>query len=150
MEVLQSYPKSSIWSARYICPPTRHRRKAFGTPLVKIPLFTTVINLAPNVPLVSAFRVSWWRHQIETFSALLAFCAGNLPVTGEFPAQRPVTRSFDVFFDLCLNERFSKQSWGWWFDTPSRPLWLHCSVTIRRQGEYINLVPANTIAKCAN
>ena len=37
---------------------------------------------------------------METFSALLAFCAGNSPVTGEFPTQRPVTRSFDVFFDL--------------------------------------------------
>ena len=46
--------------------------------------------------------VSWWRHQMETFSALLAICAGNSPVTGEFPAQRPVTRSFDVFFDLRL------------------------------------------------
>ena len=43
-------------------------------------------------------------------SALLALCAGNSPVTGEFPAQKPVTRSFDVFFDLCLNKRFSKQS----------------------------------------
>ena len=39
---------------------------------------------------------SWWRHQMETFSALLALCAGNSPVTGEFPAQSPVTRSFDV------------------------------------------------------
>ena len=43
---------------------------------------------------------SWWRHQMETFSALLALCAGNSPVNGEFPAQRPVTRSFDVFF-IC-------------------------------------------------
>ena len=47
---------------------------------------------------------SWWRHQMETFSTLMAFCAGNSPVTGEFPAQWPVTRSFDVFFDLCLNK----------------------------------------------
>ena len=44
---------------------------------------------------------SWWRHQMETFSVLLALCAGNSPVTGEFLVQRPVTRSFDVFFDLC-------------------------------------------------
>ena len=43
---------------------------------------------------------------METFSALLAFCAGNSPVTGEFPAQRPVARSFDVFFDLRLNKRW--------------------------------------------
>ena len=48
--------------------------------------------------------VSWWRHQMETFSALLAFCAMNPPVTGEFPSQRPVTRSFDVFFDLRPNK----------------------------------------------
>ena len=41
---------------------------------------------------------------MKTFSALLAFCAGNSPVPGEFPTQRPVTRSFDIFFDLCLNK----------------------------------------------
>ena len=70
---------------------------------------------------------SWWRHQMETFSALLAICAGNSPVPGEFPAQRPVTRSFDVFFDLRLNKRLSKQSRGWWIETISRPLWRHCN-----------------------
>ena len=68
----------------------------------------------------------WWRHQMETFSVLLAICAGNSPVPGEFPTQRPVTRSFDVYFDLCPNERLSKQSWGWWFETLSSPLWRHC------------------------
>ena len=52
---------------------------------------------------VSLLWKSWWRHQMETFSALLAICAGNSPVTGEFPTQRPVTRSLDVFFYLCLN-----------------------------------------------
>ena len=46
---------------------------------------------------------------METFSALLAFCAGNSPVPGEFHAQRPVTRSFDVTFDLRLNKRLIKQ-----------------------------------------
>ena len=64
---------------------------------------------------------------METFSALLAFCAGNSPVTGEFPTQKPVTRRFDVFFDLRLNKRMSKQWWGWWFETPLRPLWRHCN-----------------------
>ena len=73
---------------------------------------------------------TWWRHQMETFSALLAICAGNSPVPGEFPAQRPVTRSFDVFFDMRLNKRLSKQSWGWWFETLSRPLWRHCNVIV--------------------
>ena len=53
---------------------------------------------------------------------------GNIfRVTGEFPSQRSVTRSFDVFFDLCLNKPLSKQWWGWWFETQSRPLWRHCS-----------------------
>ena len=70
-------------------------------------------------------RSSWWRHQIETFSALQALCAGNSPVTGEFPAPWPVTRSFEVSFDLRLNKRLSKQSWGWWFETPSRSFWRH-------------------------
>ena len=53
--------------------------------------------------------LQWWRHQMETFSALLAICAGNSPVPGEFPVQRPVTRSFDVFLHLRLNKRLT---WG--------------------------------------
>ena len=74
---------------------------------------------------ISLRAVTWWRHQMETFSALLAMCAGNSSVPGEFPTQRPVTQSFDVFFDLHLNKRLSKQSRGWWFETLLRPLWRH-------------------------
>ena len=71
---------------------------------------------------------TWWRHQMETFSALLVLCTGNSPGTGEFPSQRPVTRSFDVSFDnLGLNKRLSEQSRRWWFETPVRPLWRHCN-----------------------
>ena len=55
---------------------------------------------------------SWWRHRMKTFSVLLAICAGNSPVTGGFPAQRPVAQSFDVFLDLHLNKQLSKRSWG--------------------------------------
>ena len=70
------------------------------------------------------FSAPWWRHEIEeTYSMLLAICAGN----GEFPAQRPVKRSFDVLFDLYPNKQLSKQWWGWWFETPSCPLWRHCN-----------------------
>ena len=47
--------------------------------------------------------------------------------TGEFPAQRPVTRSFDIFFDLRPNNRLSEQSRGWGFETPSWPFWRHCN-----------------------
>ena len=85
------------------------------------------LKTASNMELLCLPVLTWWRHKKETFSALLAICAGNPPVTGEFPAQRPVTRSFDVFFDLPLNKRLSKQWWGWWFETPLRPLWRHCN-----------------------
>ena len=71
---------------------------------------------------------SWWRHEMETFSALLVLRVENSPGTGEFPTQRPVTRSFDVFFDLFLTKLLSKQSWSWWFETPLHSLWLHCNV----------------------
>ena len=71
------------------------------------------------------FAVTLWRHQLETFSTLLDLCAGNSPVTSEFPSQRPVTWSFDVFFDLCLNKWLSKQSIRWWFEMPLHPLWCH-------------------------
>ena len=88
------------------------------------------------MPSIINTLLSWWRHQMETFSALLAICAGNSPVSGEFPAQMPVTRSFDVFFDLHPNKRLIKQWWGWWFETPSCPLWRHrnarvCCVSTR-------------------
>ena len=53
---------------------------------------------------------------------------GEFTGPGEFPTQRPVTRSFHVFFDLRLNKRLSKQSWGWWFETLSCPLWRHGNV----------------------
>ena len=69
----------------------------------------------------------WWRLQMETFSALLTICAENSPASDEFPAQKPVTRRFVVFFDLCLNKRLRKQSWGWWFETLPRPLCRHCN-----------------------
>ena len=76
---------------------------------------------------ISRRSKQWWRHEMETFTALLAICAGNSPVPSEFPAQRPVTRSFDVFFDQRLNKRLSKQSWDWWFKTPSLSLWRNCN-----------------------
>ena len=64
---------------------------------------------------------------METFSTLLALCEGNPPVTDGFSSQRPVTRSFDVSFDLRLNKRLSKQTRRRWFGMPSRSLWRHCN-----------------------
>ena len=69
---------------------------------------------------------AWWRHQMGTFSALLALCVGNPPVTGEFPSRRPVTRSFDVSL-----------IWGWfngWVNNreagDSRHHCAHCNVIV--------------------
>ena len=55
---------------------------------------------------------------------------GEFTGPGEFPTQRPVTRSFGVFFDLRLNKRLSKQPWGWWFETLSLSLWRHRNAVI--------------------
>ena len=85
---------------------------------IKFELFAMIYQL----------KFSWWRHQTEAFSTLLALCEGNIPVTGRLPSQRPVTRSFAVFFDLRLNKRLSKQSRRLWFEAPSRLLWHHCKV----------------------
>ena len=93
---------------------------------------------------------------MEIFFALLAFCAGNSPVIGEFPAQRPVTLRFDAFFDLCLNKRLSK-SWGWWFETPSHPSWRHCNAKktvcitfniLNKKSVYINQYMINNLRYC--
>ena len=64
-----------------------------------------------------------WKH----FPRYWPFVRGIHRSPVNIPAQRPVTWSFDVFFDLRLNKRLSKQSWGWWFETLSRPLWRHCN-----------------------
>ena len=68
---------------------------------------------------------------------------GKFTGPGEFPAKRPVTRSFDVFFDLRLNERLSKQPWGWWFETPPWSLWRH-----RNDFEKTQLYLINLTIKC--
>ena len=82
----------------------------------------------PCVP--GSFRWHWKSICMMTSSngnifRVTGLLAGNSPVPGEFPAQRPVMRSFDVFFDLHLNKLLSKQSWGWWFEMLPCPLWRH-------------------------
>ena len=69
--------------------------------------------------------VCWWRHQMETFSALLARCVGNSPVAGEFPSQSQRRGALMFSFVCALNKRLRKPSWGWWFEAPSRSLWRH-------------------------
>ena len=95
--------------------------KAFVKPLATLAKKSCDQALAQTM--IISCTDAWWCHQIETFSALLDLCTGNSPVTGEFPAQRAVMRSFDVSFDLRLNKRLSKQSRGWWFDRLLCSLW---------------------------
>ena len=76
---------------------------------------------------ITQMIIAWWRHQMETFSALLVLCEGNPLVTSGFYSQRPVTWSFDVFFDPRLNKGLSEQSWGWWFEMPLRSFWRDCN-----------------------
>ena len=80
---------------------------------------------------------------METFSVLLALCAGNSAATGEFPSQMAVTRGFDVFFDLRVDKRLSTQSRRWWFETPSHSLWRHCN-DIPWQSIHIHVLEATT------
>ena len=68
-----------------------------------------------------------WKHLPRYWLFVRGGGGGDSPVIGEFPSQRPVTRSFDVFFDLLSNKRFSKQSRRRWFETSSRSLWRHCN-----------------------
>ena len=98
LELLQSCTKPSIWLSQ-----------CQGS------------NAAGHGKSITRIYKYWWRHQMEIYSAPLAICAGNSP------AQRPVMRSFDVFFNLRLIKRLSKQSRGWWFETPSGSLWRHCN-----------------------
>ena len=93
-------------------------------------LFSVVVWYWSTLPV--SFMFAWLAMVTSskvTFSALLALCVGNSPVTGDFPTQRPVTRRFNASFELRLNKRLSKQSWGWWFETPSRSLWRHHSAS---------------------
>ena len=93
------------------------------------PSFAVLVDYIRRFILIPIL-ITWWRHQMEIFSALLALYARNSPVPAEFPAQRRVTPSFEVFFNLRLNKRLRKQSWGWWFETLLHPLWRQCNEVI--------------------
>ena len=82
-------------------------------------------------------QVWLWKH----FPRNCPLC-GEFTGPGEFPTQRLVTRRFDVFFDLRLNKRLSKQPWGWWFETPS------CSLRLQCNGEWIIYIGLEYIYIC--
>ena len=73
-------------------------------------------------------------------SASRALCEGNPSVTDGFPSQRPVVRSFDVFFDLRLNKRLGKQSRRRWVETTLSSLWRHCNGMEMQRGQIPRVV----------
>ena len=93
-----------------------------------------------NVANPKCFSQHWSSFQLRRQNTFMMTSSnGNIfrvtgPLCREFgghrwiPSKRSVTRSFDVFFHLCLNKRLGKQSWGWWFETILRLLWRHCNV----------------------
>ena len=126
MKAIENISDSNIYYCRNITLVmlNRLRFKHIGVVnLLSVCLFVVNAILPSKLHMI----YTWWRHQLETFSAFLAFCVKNSPVTGKFPSQRSVTRSFDIFFDLCLNKRLSKRSWSSWIETQLRPLWRHRS-----------------------
>ena len=86
------------------------------------------MNLATRVSIWTDSQNMMTSSNGNIFGVTGPLC-GEFTGSGEFPTQSPVTRSFDVFFDLRLNKRLSKQPWGWWFETPSWSLWRHCDET---------------------
>ena len=94
--------------------------------IVRHKLHTYCVHIRWYGSLSNYSSLSWWRHRMETFSTLLALCVGihrsplNSPHKGQW-------WSFDVFFDLRLHKRLSKQPRRRWFETPSRSLWRHCN-----------------------
>ena len=83
-------------------------------------------------------RDAMWSRICPVELSMMMSSNGNIlhvtgHLSGEFtghrwiPLKRAVTRSFDVFVDLRLNGWLSKQSWGWWFETPPSPSWRHCN-----------------------
>ena len=90
-------------------------------------------NDPPDLPLESASHDGIKSNgNIFHVTGHLCEYVRNSLIAGDFPAQRPVTWSFDVSFDLRLNKRWSKQSWGWWFEAPSHPFWRHCNYWLGR------------------
>ena len=78
--------------------------------------------------MVCGFIDTWWRHQMEAFPRHWPFVRGIHRSPVNSPHKGQWRGALMLYFVLHLNKRLSKQSWGWWFETPSRPLWRHCNI----------------------
>ena len=86
-----------------------HNQVSFFASFGELPKCSETTQIAKFMGPINPWHLPCWRHEMETFSALLVLCAGNSP-------------------EWSVPEQISKQSWGWWFETPSRSLWRHCNV----------------------
>ena len=118
---------------------------------VEGPFSFTAVSYTPlfKINSVGTRGVNSSPQNMMTSSTGNIFCVTGL-LCGEFtgywwiPRTKASDAEFDVFFDICLNKRMNKQWWGWWFETPSCPLWRHCNVeinSVRTRG--VNSSPQN-------
>ena len=105
----------------FICAWINHQREKLVDVNRRVIRESAVVEVAHSVYMMTSSNGNIFR--------VTGPCAGNSPVPGEFPSRRPVTRSFDIFFDLRLNTRLSKQTRCRWFETSLRSLWRHCNVS---------------------
>ena len=90
--------------------------------------YTCILSLAETLLIRSIHQkqnITWWRHQMETFSPLLVLCAENSPVNVKSPHKGQWRGAMLFSLIFALDKRPSKQSWGWLFETPSRTKWRH-------------------------
>ena len=106
---------------------TSNSLKGFSDPDTRLPGMKT---LGHSKQWCSHYAICMMTSSNGTIFRITGPLCGEFTGSGEFPAQRPVMRSFDVFFDLCLNKRLGKQPWGWWFETPPWSLWRQCNGSI--------------------
>ena len=105
--------------------------KVFGQIRKRMKKNPAMISLITDFKLNGLVVLCWARRMMTSPNGNILRVTGPLcgefTDPGEFSTKRPVTRSFDVFFDLRVNKRLNKQPWGWWFDTLSWSLWRHCN-----------------------
>ena len=113
----------SQWETTLLCSGVSHWMGPYiEWSLPEWKMFTTG---QPNHIDLKLFIICMMTSSNENIFRVTGPLCGEFTGSGEFPTQRPVTRSFDAFFDLRLNKPLSKQPWGWWFETLSWSLWRH-------------------------
>ena len=106
---------------------------------------TTILLNSPNIFLNVRIQWSMMTSSNGNIFRVTGPLCGEFTGSAEFPAQRPVTRGFDVFFYLRLNKRLNKQPWGWWFEMSPWSLWRQCN-DLFRHTKNENNEPAYTSA----